>query len=227
MRLNVSLVQIRNIETGEIMAGLREKKKKMIREKILSVSKELFLTAGYDQTTTSKIASKAEVAEGTLYNYFRSKSEIFISIFGEAFSVENIKTSDYDETLTLAQNIAAFMDEYLWVSAYKDKAFIKELFKTLLNDNVDGEKMATCLFGIDRGFVDIFKTYLDTMKEAGYVNENADIFRTSELIYSVIMLNTFKLVMEPEFEFENCKDCVDDQVEYICSNMLTKGTVKF
>ena len=48
-----------------------------LRENILAVSKELFARLGFKKTAVDDIAKKARVAKGTIYNYFRSKEEIY------------------------------------------------------------------------------------------------------------------------------------------------------
>jgi len=48
-----------------------------LRESILAASKELFSRFGFKKTAVDDIAKKARVAKGTIYNYFRSKEEIY------------------------------------------------------------------------------------------------------------------------------------------------------
>ena len=43
----------------------------------------LFQTKGFDTTTTKAIARKAGIAEGTVFNYFRTKEDIALSFFEE------------------------------------------------------------------------------------------------------------------------------------------------
>jgi TetR/AcrR family transcriptional repressor of mexJK operon len=47
------------------------------RQAILDVAKDLFLTQGYAATSMSEIATRVGGSKGTLYNYFRSKEELF------------------------------------------------------------------------------------------------------------------------------------------------------
>jgi AcrR family transcriptional regulator len=50
------------------------------RAEILAVAARIFADKGYANTTTREIANAADVAEGTLYNYFASKREILLAI---------------------------------------------------------------------------------------------------------------------------------------------------
>jgi len=47
------------------------------RQAILDVAKELFQAQGYAATSMSEIAARLGGSKGTLYNYFRSKEELF------------------------------------------------------------------------------------------------------------------------------------------------------
>jgi len=56
------------------------------RERIVSAASKLFLKNGWDGTTTRDIAVAAEVATGTLFNYFQSKEAIVACLVAEAFA---------------------------------------------------------------------------------------------------------------------------------------------
>jgi AcrR family transcriptional regulator len=53
------------------------------RGEILAVAARTFAEKGYANTTTREIADAADVAEGTLYNYFANKREILLAIAHE------------------------------------------------------------------------------------------------------------------------------------------------
>src|SRR5215813_15614080 len=57
--------------------------KKKIRDNIVKAALSLFQTRGFEATTTKAIARKAHIAEGTVFNYFRSKDDIALYFFEE------------------------------------------------------------------------------------------------------------------------------------------------
>src|SRR5437764_7383183 len=61
--------------------GWRDLKKEQTKEKILAAALELFRAKGLDGTTTKEISKKAGIAEGTLFNYFRTKEELALYFF--------------------------------------------------------------------------------------------------------------------------------------------------
>ncbi len=49
-------------------------------DKILAAASRLFAEKGFHRTTTKEIAEAADVAEGTLYNYFDNKNDLLLEI---------------------------------------------------------------------------------------------------------------------------------------------------
>jgi AcrR family transcriptional regulator len=56
--------------------GLRERKKARTRRLIADTAARLFAERGYEQVAVSDVAREAEVAEQTVYNYFRTKEQL-------------------------------------------------------------------------------------------------------------------------------------------------------
>ena len=61
------------------MPGLRERKKAETRDRIASAARQLFLEHGYDAVTVTAVADAADVSPATVFNYFRTKEELFFS----------------------------------------------------------------------------------------------------------------------------------------------------
>jgi AcrR family transcriptional regulator len=60
--------------------GRRQRRIARRRQEILAAAAHIFAQKGYAGTTTKEIAEEADVAEGTLYNYFGGKREILHAI---------------------------------------------------------------------------------------------------------------------------------------------------
>lgn len=69
----------------------RERKKEETRQRLLSVSLELFHEQGYSTTTVEDITERADVAKGTFFNYFPSKEALLseLSVWG----IEKLQTA--------------------------------------------------------------------------------------------------------------------------------------
>jgi AcrR family transcriptional regulator len=84
------------------------------RDQILRNAKQLFVTLGYQETTTEKIARAAGVTEPVLYRHFESKKTLFLEVLQEIrrATLERWRS----ETVALADPLAklhAIADMYL------------------------------------------------------------------------------------------------------------------
>ena len=61
------------------MAGLRDRKKEETRQRISDAARRLFLAHGFDAVTMANVAEQADVSPATVFNYFRTKEELFFS----------------------------------------------------------------------------------------------------------------------------------------------------
>jgi len=59
--------------------SLRERRKEETKSKLLGAARTAFAERGYQAAKTSEIAKDAGVAEGTLFNYFPTKAELFLA----------------------------------------------------------------------------------------------------------------------------------------------------
>jgi AcrR family transcriptional regulator len=61
--------------------GKREKNKEQTKERILKAALELFKEKGLGRTTTKEISKRSGIAEGTLFNYFKTKEDLALYFF--------------------------------------------------------------------------------------------------------------------------------------------------
>ena len=57
--------------------GLRERKKRRLRQRISNVATALFLAEGFEAVSVARIAARSEVSEQTVFNYFPTKESMF------------------------------------------------------------------------------------------------------------------------------------------------------
>ncbi len=67
-------------------AGRRERKKALLRARILEEAFALFEVKGVSQTTVGEICERADVAEKTFFNHFPSRRDLLRELAGEALS---------------------------------------------------------------------------------------------------------------------------------------------
>src|SRR5436305_5060447 len=84
------------------------------KRQLLAQAKQLFVTLGYQHTTTEKIARAAGVSEPVLYRHFESKKALFLEVLQEVREATvnrwNAETAGLTDPLTKLHAIA---DSYL------------------------------------------------------------------------------------------------------------------
>ena len=64
-------------ESEDPTEGLRERKKRQVRQRISDIATAMFLVHGFDNVTVAQVAAGAEVSEQTVFNYFTTKESMF------------------------------------------------------------------------------------------------------------------------------------------------------
>ena len=72
-------------------ASSRKEKKELMRDDIARVAFELFMEQSYEKTTMRQIAYRAKILNGSLYNIYPSKDDIFDYIFMKTVDTRNNK----------------------------------------------------------------------------------------------------------------------------------------
>src|SRR5580704_9107907 len=62
-------------------SGRREKNKEQTKKRILAAALQVFREKGFDHATTREISKIAGIAEGTLFNYFKTKEDLALYFF--------------------------------------------------------------------------------------------------------------------------------------------------
>ncbi len=99
------------IETMLPKPGLRERKKRLRLQRIITVSRQLFINKGFHETTIQEIAQEAGIGLGTLYLYAKSKEDLLVLVFREnllqmtesAFDVIDLEGSIVDQLMRFFQ----------------------------------------------------------------------------------------------------------------------------
>ena len=78
------------MSTKDTLSGSRvQRKKEETKKKIISVAVNLFKKQGFNMTTMEQIAREADIAKGTLYNYFPVKVAIIDESIKRTFKEKN------------------------------------------------------------------------------------------------------------------------------------------
>ncbi len=89
------------------------------REKILNAAISLFSSIGYFSTSVSKIAQKAGVSKGLLYNYFESKDHLLLAIvdktmnlLDDVFKIEKKDLTPNEELIIIIEKMFGIIENH-------------------------------------------------------------------------------------------------------------------
>jgi AcrR family transcriptional regulator len=108
----------------------REEKKDITQKQILSAAAVLFAEKGYDSTSIDDIASKANVAKGTLYYHFDSKESVVVALredsFTEMLQIALNSLTQGEKPVTILENV--LLERAAWTEKNPDltKVFFEQ-----------------------------------------------------------------------------------------------------
>ena len=81
--------------------------------KIIGAAISVFAEQGFYNSTVADVASRAEVAYGTIYLYFKNKDDLLISIFEHSMDIFiSAAESELKDLVSAEKKLSKFMKEY-------------------------------------------------------------------------------------------------------------------
>ena len=141
--------------TPEQNKDVREQKKALIMETAM----ELFAKEGYYTTSINKIAKKAGIAKGLLYNYYKSKEDLLSSIIENGLhELANAFDKNHDGVLTDEEFI--FFLEANFQALQENRTYWMLLFSLMLQPQVQQIVMPKYQNIINQ-FISILENYFE------------------------------------------------------------------
>jgi len=106
---------VRRKSSKKRVVGRRAQNKQAIRNRIVKAALNLFQTKGFEGTTTRSIARKAGIAEGTVFNYFRTKEDIALYFFEQevGHAVASVRDNPRLRKASLEEKLFALVESQL------------------------------------------------------------------------------------------------------------------
>jgi AcrR family transcriptional regulator len=109
--------------------GKREQNKEKTKRRILNAALQLFKEKGLDRTTTKEISKRSGIAEGTLFNYFKTKEDLALYFFQKETEdlIEWFRADGRLQKAPLSEKLFAIIHRQLgYIEPYED--FIGAVF---------------------------------------------------------------------------------------------------
>jgi AcrR family transcriptional regulator len=201
--------------------GLREMKKERSREAILRAARKLFFSLGYDGTTVEAIAEEAQVAVGTVYNYFQSKSGLILEITSMDVQnelEENFRVLPSESGL---DTLHRFIDGSLAVLGEYPREFLREVFREAFSTKT--RDLGEGLMRQDISMVEKLSGILGELAGSGRLRSDLDTWQAAMVIYGILLTSVIVYVSDPGRTAEQIMRSVDDMLQTVYEGLEPKG----
>ena len=158
-------------------------KKRVKRQVIIDAAIEVFSHNGFQNSTISEIAQRANVAEGTIYQYFKNKEDLF-------FSIPTDKTKQFYKELELhLQGIDGAMNKirkFVWYYLYhlqENPAYARAL---MLEMRVNRNFANTKAFGAYRPLTQKILEIIEEGQKEGIIRKDTNKYMIRHLILGLL-----------------------------------------
>lgn len=160
------------------------KQKAAVRAKLLEEAARQFATNGFEDTNIDSIALGAGYAKGTIYNYFKSKDELFAEVISEGAgrAVERYNSVKMQRDTRKALRALAVAD----VSVLREEeSFMKVLAAEAMNPRSERYELILSHLG---GFIQLITQILEKGLERGDVRDDKPVAQLSLMFLGMLTM---------------------------------------
>lgn len=202
------------------MARIKKEEKERIRKKIIDESAKMFDENGYDGTSTKNLAKAVGIAEGTLFNYFKSKAEIYLEVMSVDYEVTDINTLVTKKDDDVARLVFELIEKDFDFFFRLPKPIIREVASVTAGLAKSKPGLAKKLAELDFRFIDNLEKYLVKLGEEGLLRQE-DSRELSEIIYGMAIYELIIYVYETDMKKELIYSSMQKKLKIILLGYIT------
>lgn len=167
------------------MAGIREKKKKKTKKAILNAAMTLFSQKGYENTSIEELSRAAGIGKGTIYTYFRTKSEIFLAFCEEQleFVDKELAEKTNSQAALIKQLMTLFMGEFQYISRHK------EFGRILMRETVFPKELTVERSGeVHSKYIDLLVPMFKLAQQRGELRTDLELILVTGHFYALYIM---------------------------------------
>lgn len=170
-------------------------KKDLKRQQIIQAAAEVFGNSNFQNAIISEIAQKANVAEGTLYQYFKNKEDLF-------FSIPAQKTEEFCEEFNLhlqgIHDVFSKVRKLIWYYLYFFKTNPAYARSLMLEMRVSKGFVRSETYGRIKAFTDKVLEIIKEGQEEGRFRNDVGVYAIRELILGVLEYRVTRWLLKEE-----------------------------
>ncbi len=202
------------------MVGLRERQKATRHRDILAAAGILFRRAGYAETSIEAIAERAEVAPGTVYNYFQSKGDLLLALValdGEEVRANGkklIAKAPRDPVLAVRTLLESYVEHSL---VHLSKELWRNAIATALTqpDSPFGLGYAE----LDRKLADQVGGLILTLQARGDIDPDTDPCQAGDILFAICNSLFMVFVTREAMEIADMKGRMAQQIDVVFAGL--------
>lgn len=186
------------------MSDRRNRKKEQTRHAILEASRVLLVKNGLAATTMGAVAEAADIATGTLYNYFPSKDALLVGLWSTAAEalLGQAEFRIADAGPNAAAQCAALLGLYTEAAAIFERPLSREVFAATLS--VPPEQISDYT-SIDAQLLTFLGMHLGQWQQEGAVAAGAALEDATMLLYGIAMNQLMTYLYVDEISLDDVK----------------------
>jgi AcrR family transcriptional regulator len=167
------------------MTGLRARNRIDRNFRIIKAATGLFRETGYEATKIEDIAADAEVAIGTIYNYYRNKGDILVAIV--SMEVNEVLRAGRDIIAKPPANVEKAVDALF--STYFNHSLVylnKDMWRQCMATSIQqpNSPFGKAYTALDQALADQTCDLIGTLQAQGKVRDNVDARSIGEILFN-------------------------------------------
>lgn len=205
------------------MTKIMQKKRVRTQNAIMKAASQLFTKQGFEQTSMESIADRAEIAAGTLYNYYGSKSILLIAIYAE-MTQNLLKTPPKRSVGVMTRDMAVgdltrILQIVTQSTILFPKPIMRQIFAQLF---VLDAAVVEELVAMDMEIVGMLLPILVDMQAAGLFAGKVEIDAAAMLLFGSAMIQHQTYISLEVMTKEQLNDGIAAQTEMILFGLLAR-----
>ena len=193
------------------MPGFRETKKQRRRDRIYDVALDLLSEKGYNNTHMRDISERAELAVGTLYNYYHSKADLYMEILEEKWrDVSAAHMRNIVHLVCTHEDLFSIFKGILWPIFGEMFAMGMDDWGELFMAVFSSKNYMARGASLDLQAIEGFSILIGKLKKRGLVKPDVAPLTVATSIYSVIAFNVLAFLfvegMDKEYFYQSTEE---------------------
>jgi AcrR family transcriptional regulator len=202
------------------MARISKEQQEQIRKKIIDVARLRFVEMGFEQTSTKQIAKEVGIAEGTLFNYFESKTDLFFDVFKEEYeATRKDRVSDLKMTSNISEMLLANFEKTMGLVMKLPRGLLGEFTLASIRMAKRKPEKFKRLMEMDFQFMGEIATYIEQLI-AHQLLEEVDAKVLSEIIFGIIGYELLLYMYESSVKKDQIKQNIKQKLDIILKGYL-------